>query len=86
MQIAERCPLAAQLPGGGIDARLAAAQQQLVDGQLLEAAEQLEAAVAGTAAAGAVQGWTAAVRARVTAEQLAALLEAHAAAETASLA
>lgn len=85
-QIAERGPLAAALPGDGIDKRLAAAQQRLLDGELLAAAAELEAAVAGTAAAGVVADWARSVRLRAAAEQSAALLEAHAAAETASLA
>jgi hypothetical protein len=86
VQIAERGPLAASIPGGGIDRRLAAAQQRVLDGELLAAAAELEAAVAGTAAAPVVAQWTRAVRLRATAEQSAALLEAHAAAQTASLA
>lgn len=85
-QIAERGPLAASIPGDGIDRRLAAAQQRLLDGELLSAAAELQAAVAGTAAAPVVAAWARAVRVRALAEQSAALLEAHAAAETASLA
>ena len=85
-QIAERGPLAAALPGDGIDRRLAAAQQRLLDGELLSAAAELQAAVAGTAAAPVVAAWARSVRVRALAEQSAALLEAHAAAETASLA
>lgn len=86
LQVAERGPLAAALPGDGIDRRLAAAQQAVVDGELLAAAAELEKAVAGTAAAPVVARWANAVRLRAVAEQSAALLEAHAAAETASLA
>ena len=124
------------MPGDGIDRRLAAAQQAVVDGKLLSAAAELESAVAGeragaqhsgtqrsmaqqgaakggskgrvgpcraaphaqravphplvrragTAAAPVVARWAAQVRTRATAEQSAALLEAHAAAETAALA
>lgn len=86
LQLAERGPLAATLPGDGIDRRLAAAQQAVVDGKLLAAAAELESAVRGTAAAPVVAAWAAAVKARAAAEQSAALLEAHAAAESASLA
>lgn len=86
LQIAERGPLAAALPGDGIDRRLAAAQQAVVDGKLLAAAAELGSAVEGTAAAPVVAAWAAAVKARAAAEQSAALLEAHAAAEAASLA
>lgn len=74
------------MPGDGIDRRLAAAQQQLLDGELLAAAAELQAAVAGTAAAPVVARWARTVRVRALAEQSAALLEAHAAAETTSLA
>lgn len=74
------------LPGDGIDRRLAAAQQAVLDGKLLDAAAELEAAAKGTAAAGVVTAWARSVRVRAIAEQSAALLEAHAAAETASLA
>lgn len=86
MQVAERGPLAAAMPGDSIDRRLAAARQRVLDGELLAAAAELEAATAGTAAAGVVAAWAAAVRLRSVAEQSAALLEAHAAAETAALA
>lgn len=86
LQIAERGPLALSLPGAGIDRHLAAAQQRLLDGELLAAAAELESAVAGTAAAAVVSDWAHWVRLRAAAEQSAALLEAHAAAETASLA
>ncbi|KAI3424210.1 hypothetical protein D9Q98_009566 [Chlorella vulgaris] len=86
LKIAERGPLALSLPGAGIDRHLAAAQQRLLDGELLAAAAELESAVAGTAAAAVVSDWAHWVRLRAAAEQSAALLEAHAAAETASLA
>jgi hypothetical protein len=86
LQIAERGPSALALPGDGMDRRLAVAQQRVLDGQLLGAAAELQAAAAGTAAAPLAADWARAVRSRVLAEQAAALLEAHAAAESASLA
>ncbi len=86
MQLPERGSLAGQIPGGGIDASLAVVQGELVDGKLLKAAEDLETAVKGTAAAPEVSSWVQQVRARVLAEQTAALLQAHASAITASLA
>lgn len=55
-------------------------QLELVDGKLLAAAQDLEAAVRGTAAAAEVARWVAAVRERVLVEQTAALLQAHASA------
>ncbi len=86
LQVSERGPLAAKLPGGGIDKSLAVVQSELTNGQLLKAAEDLEQAVRGTAAAAEVTAWVQHVRERVLAEQTAALLQAHASALTASLA
>jgi hypothetical protein len=86
LKVGEAEPLASALPGGGVDRALAAAQARLAAGDLLAAARGLEGAAAGTAAAPAVAGWVRAARRRAAAEQAAALLEAHAAALTASLA
>ncbi|GAB4813276.1 hypothetical protein N2152v2_000322 [Parachlorella kessleri] len=86
LKVSERGPLAAKLPGGGIDKSLAVVQSELTNGQLLKAAEDLEQAVRGTAAAAEVTAWVQHVRERVLAEQTAALLQAHASALTASLA
>ncbi len=82
----ERGKAAAEMAGGGIDHSLAVVQCELVDGKLLKAAEDLEAAVQGTAAAAEVANWVQQVRLRVLAEQTAQLLQAHASAVTVSLA
>jgi hypothetical protein len=52
-----------------------------VDGKLLKAATDLETVVKGTAAAPKVSSWGQQMRARVLAEQTAALLQAHASAK-----
>lgn len=86
LKIKEESPLASTMPGGGIDAALARVKAELVDGKLEGAAGKLEKAVQGTAAEAAVADWVAAARARAAVEQAAAVVEAHAATATASLA
>ena len=55
-------------------------------GRLLDAAEALSRAAAGTEAATAVAGWVADARARAVADQNAKLLQAHATATAAAVA
>ena len=63
----------------------AQAEAHLAVGDLLAAAQALEAGVAGTAAAAAVSDWVHAARARATANQAARLLHAHSTVLCASL-
>ena len=86
LKVKEEYSLAEKIPGGGIDAELAGVEAELVQGKLEGAAGKLEKAVQGTAAAEAVKDWIAAARARAAVEQAAAVVEAHAATATASLA
>lgn len=78
--------LGAPTPRDGISAALAAAELALINGRLAEAADTLEAAVAGTSAAGVVAQWAAQARARAAANQALRLLQAHATSLAASLA
>ena len=66
---------AAKLPGGGLDAVLARAEAALRDGRLAAAANALEQAAGGTAAAPAAGKWARGARARAAADQAAALLQ-----------
>lgn len=66
---------AAKLPGGGLDAALARAEGALRDGRLAAAADGLEQAAAGTAAAPVAREWARGARGRAAADQAAALLQ-----------
>lgn len=87
LKVAEHEPLASALPPStSIDAAMAAVRKEVSAGRLLAAAQRLQHVVAGTAAERAVADWVGQAKARAAAEQAATLVEAHAAAATASLA
>jgi hypothetical protein len=69
---------------GSIDGALARVEAALTGGDLLAAADALEAGCAGTAAAPLAATWVAAARSRAAAEQAVRLLQAHAATLAAS--
>ena len=70
----------------GVEAALAAAAEAMARGRLAEAATALEGGVAGSAAEAACAGWVADARERQRLEMAVAVLRAHAAAETATVA
>jgi hypothetical protein len=74
------------LSGSGIDAKLGQVEAEIIHGRYTQAAKKLEEAVQGTAAEVAVRDWVEAARARAAAEQAVAVVEAHAATATLSLA
>ncbi|GLI71193.1 hypothetical protein VaNZ11_016308 [Volvox africanus] len=78
--------LDAKYGSGGVDAALARTESLLAAGQLPAAAELLEAALQGTAAAALASDWLEAVQRRAAAEASVSALNAHAAATWASIA
>ena len=70
----------------GVEAALAAAAEAMARGRLAEAAAALEGGVKGSAAESACAGWIADARERQRLEMAVAVLRAHAAAETATVA
>ncbi len=73
------------LGGGGVSAAKARAQVALASGRLQTAAQELEEAVAGSAAAPVVGDWARSARARAVADQALAMVQAHAMTVAASL-
>ncbi|CAG9461684.1 unnamed protein product [Pedinophyceae sp. YPF-701] len=71
--------------GGGVEGRVALCQRLVAHGDMARAAEVLEAATAGTAAAVEAEGLLRAMRGRAAAEAVAQALRAHAGAQSASL-
>jgi len=69
----------------GVDGAVARAKRQLARGELVAAADTLEAAVAGSAAAHKLRPWVAAVHTRAALDQALEVLTAHAAVLTASM-
>ena len=70
----------------GVEAALAQAAAAMARGRLAEAAAALEGGVRGSAAEAACAGWVADARERQRLEMAVAVLRAHAAAETATVA
>jgi mitofilin len=75
-----------EVPGVGVEAALAQAAAAMARGRLAEAAAALEGGVRGSAAEAACAGWVADARERQRLEMAVAVLRAHAAAETATVA
>ena len=73
-------------PASGVEFALARAKRATAEGKWAEAAEALERGVAGSAAERACAGWIEDARDRQRLEMAVAVLRAHAAAETATLA